>query len=249
MSRFIYCIPNPQDGQVFTPDIIQGAGLQYAVHSQWESAITRNNGGPANCNGVWVAAFPPPGSGQQPPFYKPDGQEWKRGPDGKFFVAFDDDGRPGPDDVCRPNIISGHEVKLRDGNLWTIPIARSVVRGATLPRGIILSDDGRTWRFSDLPEYLAICRDAETIFDMLVKGGTVKLDINEAMRICAAALAINYRVGPVEVSMLQLFSESEMWDVMQAICDWQTVTKVGSDQEKKSSASAGSPISDGVAVS
>lgn len=185
--------------------------------------------------------------------YRPNSQTWRQGPtrthEGKdlaYWVGAENppEAMPDPTALARKRFIAGHAVAMLDGREWTIPIARSVVRGSTLPKRLVLGPDNQTWTPQELPEFLGLCKEAETAYTLLHGGEadaegrvTIEIPYDVGMRIALAALAVNYRIGPIEADMLGLFGESEMEATMKAVCDWPAYEAVLLARQKKEPAS------------
>lgn len=222
------------DKQAFTRDDAIAAGLKYAfVRSAGDPESRLCGQGPGNSRG-FLACFNPaarPGLVE----YVPDKQTWVDA--GGYWIGYWTAEKPTEEAFRREKRLAGEPVKLRDGAEWTIPIARSFVSGATLPQKLVLGTDRRTWELADLPEYLDLCGEAEKVAGLFLPklGGdhTVTLNYQDGMAICVKALAINYAVSAVEVSMLELFTQNEMFNVLQALIDLPGVKRVMEAREKK----------------
>jgi len=237
MANFIYFIPQIAK-QAVSIDDLKAVGLEYAMGHLGIDSNFHTTDGPSGEPGVCFVTTSTPGPHRMA-HYRPDEQTWKKGSGGKFWVGMWNDDRPGPDDLRREHLIAGHPVKLRDGLEWTIPVARSIVRGSTLPKAIVLGEDGETFEFEELPEYASLCRDADMIFDSIRTGKDMKMPFQEAARIAIDAMLINYRIGKWEASLLQLFSDVQLWDVMEAIVDMPTIVRMSEELEQKKSPAAG----------
>jgi hypothetical protein len=156
-------------------------------------------------------------------------------------VGIWNENRPVPEDLKKKRFVGGEVIDLADGGRWAIPVCHSVVRGSTLPKRMVLGDDGRTWELRELPEFLTLCVRAEKVWEAFANptveedGRTsIELDHQTAADIAVEALSVNYRVGAAEVSMLGLLDTDCLYLVMMAVVDGFTVQRVGQDSEKKS---------------
>ncbi len=237
MARFIYFLPIDRGAP--DPADFVAAGLAYALNGDKGGPTgTQTTKGPGNVSGILCAVN---GPGDPPPMYHPDRQTWRQGPGAKFWIGLDNDAKPGPDDLARPRIISGEHVKLRDGNEWTVPICFSFLRGMTLPRTLVLGEDCQTWKLATLPEFLKLCKDAEMVWEAYRNpdaNGEITIGEMQAPRIAVDALAVNYRIGALEVSMLGLLSNVEMWDILEAMIDKPNLERVAMDYAKKNATPA-----------
>ena len=255
---FLYFIPKHPRATVTRADF-EALGLGYAL-GVGDPDARKCGSGPGGDEGV--IAVPAPAGGVRGPasLYEPAKQTWRKGPGGKWFVGFYKDQRPTPASLRREKLIEGEPVTFRDGSEWLVPIARSIVRGTTLPKELVLGEDNETWQLTELEEYLGLCRDAEKVWGLFMAAeaeaaaesetadgkAAVTIDQQEGMRICISALAVNYRVGPAEVSMLRP-TDGDMWSVLRAVCDVPAVERVLAEREKKTgeSTAATSPTEGG----
>ena len=245
---FLYFIPEHPRGVVTRADM-EAAGLGHALGEGDPDSRKVTAAGPGGAPGFVVAVQPPadaPADCRVDTLYEPAKQVWRKGPGGKYFVGHYKARRPAPASLRRPKLIDGELTRFRDDREWLIPVARSIVRGSTLPKEMVLGEDLQTWEHRELPEFLSLCADAEKVFGVIAgaapdEGGDVTwaMDRSEAMRICVSALAVNYRVGPLEVSMLGL-TDGDVWQVLRAVCDVPMVERVLADRQKKSGAASGS---------
>jgi len=154
---------------------------------------------------------------------------WRQIPDSEAWVGYDPKDPPKPSDLRRRKTLPGHPVELADGNTWTVPVARHLNGVAALPRSI--SWDGKDWTPGDvLPKYADLFAQACMVWDELeaeftetAKGGdaaTTEFTLSTGCDIAVMALAINYRLGPTEVSMLGLFDTTSQGNVVLALVDW-----------------------------
>lgn len=137
-----------------------------------------------------------------------------------WYLALDPAGRPSPEDLLRTDgraeVLHRRPVILGDGQTWQIPVAaRPDDRGAlgsTLPARCGLDAEGRrTWAVEDRwaclwTMALRVAVDVATPVGQDRQAEPLTLD--EGLAILAEALAATYRLGPVEVALLGLYSES-----------------------------------------
>jgi hypothetical protein len=243
---FLYFVPG--GGDRLPPAELEKLGLGYALPAEGEP-LGRKSSGPEGQVGF---LFDPTPGAETPPAFLAEGQTWRKGPEGKYWVGFNKATRPIEAVMRRPKFIGGEPVKLRDGGDWIIPVARSLVGGATLPRKPVLLDDCKTWRLETLPEFLGLCKAAERVFELMttkpgaeapadpVQPEPVKFDMDydEAMGIVVHAMSVNYRLTALELSLLELFTDVEIWAVFRALIDWNGFARMVAAQSKKPPASA-----------
>ena len=190
------------------------------------------------------------------PAYKPDTQSWLECDGGKFWVGCDNDARPGPDDLLRPDDCGGYPVLLGDGNRWSIPVARMDPDGedlSTLDKSISMDRDGKL-TMRPMPKYNVLIDYASTAWDMFMHNfdesaaDAPVADENFKFDASVVALACNYAVTKWEVSLLLLVSVSSQIHILLSICDWPTYLRRVEEGQKKTgpdSIPAGSSTPDG----
>ena len=148
------------------------------------------------------------------------------GPCPSVWVGYETDAKPRPQDLHRPEMIAGYNVRLEDGNDWLVPVARSIPRGSILPRRMSLGPNGEiVWEC--LPRFAAFSALAEEAWlDYRRVNGWLEADeaalemtAGRAQEIAVAALAMNYRVGLIELAILQVLSTANMIEVLDAMID------------------------------
>jgi len=184
--------------------------------------------------------------------YMPERQDWKGAPGTKWGVGYWRSSKPGPADLARPEQIGGHAVRLADGHEWLIPVARYLDGGTAFPERLQLGPDGQWAQTGTIPQYADICRQAETAWAALStrleddETGTVEFTLHDEAQLAAQALGVNYRVGPVECSLLGLFDTTAVSAVVLALVDWPSVKALTIAEEKKSPVGAGDSTVSGV---
>jgi len=194
--------------------------------------------GPAPKTGVVLAAAPanPEGALATAGYY-PDRQEWLQAPGKDYWIGFEKDNRPGPADLERKKLISGHPVKLSDGHTWAVPVARSVNGSSPLPRR--LAWDGAGWIPGGLlEEFKELFAQACAMWDTLIGAEATDITLTDECNTAAMALGLNYRLSPIEISALGLFDTKTEVDVLMAVIDWPMV-----ESELKKKRVAGADVS------
>lgn len=196
--------------------------------------------GPGGGTGMFLTVIP---SGMAPVRldYKPEFQVWYERPAGAdCYVAVDREHPPRPHELAigQPK---GHEVKLGDGNAWTVPIIRSPVGGRSqMPSDFVYDGNGN----------LVVARDPATdrlwelageVWDHTVdRQNHPLIDAGAIMELALGSLAMNYRVGRVEATILRLFGSANWEHVMEAVLDWPAVEQMLEVQKKTASHPLGS---------
>jgi hypothetical protein len=186
--------------------------------------------GPDGSNGLLVAAGEGKGVGKAVHTH-----EWRKAPgerDWWIGVA----GETPPQALARKEQIAGHEVELGDGRRWIVPVARTFGLGTRLPQRLVLGPDGETWEGEPLERYAKISAKAERIERACL--GDLGDDeepvhvMGEGATVAVEALALNYRIGPVEASALGLLTEPVVFRVLWAFIDGPTLDAVVKEREE-----------------
>jgi hypothetical protein len=231
---FLYFVPTDAN-QITAPQLRQ-LGLGYLGIKG--NATARACRGPGDRPGLVFA-----GDGKAAAAYKPAEQDWMPGPDGKYFVGREQKNElPGPDELRKPRFVSGEDLTIGE-QVWTVPVCLSLVRGATIPKALVLGPDGKTWTFGQLPEFAALCAAAARVHESLMVAAPAespgdgaaedgaertRITLTDAADIAVQALGVNYRVGPVEASVLRLLTTETVRDVCFAIVDLMESDRVAS---------------------
>lgn len=165
-------------------------------------------------------------------FY-PARQTWHNAGAG-CWIGYENGAMPTPEQLKRSKQLTGHDMKLGDGNHWTIPAARRFDEGrwqSALPNQMVYDPDANAWKYSGTVQtYQRLWEIAERWWDMLTdtpnEDGMRHVDISTEDAVCWATecLQVNYCVGPVECSVMQLWNDSNIGEVLSAVCDLPTLT-------------------------
>lgn len=256
---FIYAIPK-HAGPV-TRATFKALGLDYAL-SEGNPDYLPVPSGPSGLPCVVAMPQPPAGVGQPPVAYQPDDQVWTEGPKDEagacaYHIGYWKTAKPTPAHLARKRQVDGEMIAFDDASQWLIPVARSNVKGrfSTLPTAIVLGTDGKMWQRRPLEKYLSLCVDAEMVWDTLLgvepedeaeraddtdpdgEAETEKpkkpgINLQESMRIAIAALQVNYRVGPHELSLLEP-TDTDLRTVLHALVDFPAFVRMAVARQKK----------------
>ncbi len=127
-------------------------------------------------------------------------------------------------------------MRLADGNEWTVPLVHARCEGetvTTLPRTFRVGPGGEPSLEPDA-HYAELCRDARTLFDCVYGESDDPWPFTELQTGVFATnlLAVNYRVGLHEVSMLGLLDTLCLFKPLQAAIGLMALTE---DQQAKNS--------------
>jgi len=194
------------------------------------------------------------------PAYYPDRQTWRQIPGSDCWVGWTTGEAISPDEMLRDDAMQGHAVELADGRKWLVPVARAwseedaELRWAErLPMTAELDDAGRWQVGRVVGRYAALWDVASRFFESIYAGGKIddenpgvfSFEFDDLIGAAVQVLAVNYRVGPVELSVLGAMSDAAAIAVMQAAVDWPTFVAW---HAKKVEADAGSNTGDGVSA-
>jgi len=188
----------------------------------------------------------------QPMGYAPGVQKWAKAVGGDWWLGCETDAPPTPADLLRAEAIDGHLVRLGDGQKWLVPVARMVAGGSTLPQAIVLGPKGEKIGRA-LPRYVALGRHGERVaVDLRIKMGVdaapdgyEPVSVSEGWDIAVEALGINYRLGPDEVSLLELITTQNMVPILEALVDMPTLRAVTAERLAAAAKKKASDIPDG----
>lgn len=216
MAGLLYYVP---DRRAIGIDVVKELGLGYAMDRGGPQHAGMQPG-PDTGSGV-VFSFADP-DGKSPSLHAAGGATWEQVPGSPVWIGFDPEDPPRPDDLARAEQRDGHAVRLGDGNDWLVPVARAVDGTSPLPRR--LRWDGETWAPGDvLQQYTDLFGEACRIWDTVIAGDADSRTLSVECGIAVMALAINYRLGPAEVSLLGLFDTVNEAEIVLALIDWPAV--------------------------
>ena len=207
-------------------DGVEGLGLGYVLDGSGVSHVHTARG-PDGSAGVYFAA-----GGT---VIKPGALEFEQFP-GKPGVFIGVSEAVKPEDLARDDQVSGHLVKMGDGAQWEIPVARHWKGAAGFPRRLAWTPDG--WKAGDvIPAYKALWRDACSFWTLLLNAEAaeageaedVSFSAEDEVNLAARAIAVNYRVGPAEISHLGLFTTETKAAACLALVDFPSVKALKED--------------------
>jgi hypothetical protein len=133
-----------------------------------------------------------------------------------------------PASIERECLLHGHAVTLGDGREWTVSVLRTLDGETTLPRGREFGPDGKWREGSVRPEYADLAARVEAFWEswlgLVTEGG--ELTVQDADRLAAEVLGVNYKLAPADVERLGLLDESGIRNVLLAAVDWPTAAEV-----------------------
>lgn len=235
MNSFLYYFPG--GAPVITREAAAAAGLGYALPETGGATCCGTNAGPDGGAGT-VAVF----AGNTPAAYTPEAQAWRKGPQGKYWVGYWKDRKPGEADLRREHVYEGTGLRLRDGGLWVVPrcYAPLPARPLGLPMKMDLAEDAATWVLKPAEEYAGLCQTAQRLWEMFVGAARNDLTSKEELAAGVSALAVNYRLSALEVAMLGLWTTRELAGILRALIDADAVEEAfkATGSEKKTTDAA-----------
>lgn len=245
MGALYYFIPNAGSGGALQ-ELIGKLGLRHAFPRGARLPKRAIANGPGVREGLLLST----GAGEVA--YRTDmiGQDF-----GDWWVGYDPNDPVKPTDIERDGEIEHHGVRLRDGNIWKIPVVRK------FPYGWAVADDQqRSGHTTALPlvlgidakgntihrvgreytELWALCAKARADLFEGDAGDDKSFTFDDSLRLGALALSVGYRVSIREVSLLELIDTANALEIIKTLLDWPTYEALrDQEQEKKSAGSDG----------
>jgi len=253
MSAPRYFIPGDYAATVnveLLAGLLEGVGLGYVFEDRERASFkarTVLGPGPDGNPGIIIVSVPVDGSRTEEDVgYYPDRQTWTEGRDGSFWLGIENDSPPSSMDLLRRGAIPGHFVPLNDGGSWMIPLARVFPKGSSnLPTVVLPGDDGSI-SYEVKAEYRSISDAAARIASVFfVSPDSIEIDENEKLaieteiddeeytRVAMEALAMNYRVSPLEVRVLELLTVEGLRQIALALIDFPKLVELMEIAKKK----------------
>lgn len=164
-------------------------------------------------------------------FY-PSRQTWHSAGAG-CWIGYENDAMPKPDQLKRAKQLNGHDLKLGDGNYWTIPVARRFDEGrwsSALPSQMVYDPEANAWQYSGtVNTYQRLWDIAEQWWNMMIdtpdenSGPAKSISIADGVVMATECLQVNYCVGPVECSIMQLWNDANIGETLSYVCDMPTL--------------------------
>jgi len=157
--------------------------------------------------------------------YRPSCQRWDK-VGGKIWIGADKTADPLAFARPEEQQVQGRMVMMGDGHEWKVPIANPFAATCTLPTWDAIGEDGKTWikvvqdRYEDIGQ-----RAADIAADMrkaALEDHAIEHEVPDAVarQLLADALAINYDVTLLELSVLRIFTQASFTAGLFAIIDW-----------------------------
>lgn len=241
--NFVYFIPDAVSDDTARARIKE-IGLDKSIDMDFACTFGTEHT-PTGLLGAFVAPGKP-GTRGQVGYFK-DTQTWTECDGGKFWIGYQPDKPPTPDELARPEQVDGYYARLEDGNDWVVPVARQFAGGTKLLESLCLSPDGQAVT-AILPRFVAISKLAERIFDIVVENNSVAdTDQTDLIGWASQALAVNYFVDKWAMSALNILTTRNVQDILMRLIDGPMWTAVLEDMEaeKKNTSGASSNTTSG----
>ena len=201
-------------GDVLLREPIIAAGLGDSlsdVRTNAQAAVVEiKSAGPGGSPGVLLAPIPASGN-RKGLGYFPTRQRWQEFPRGLWAGVLTEE-PPTPEELQRGTPINGYLLRLADGREWIVPTLRSP-EGTQLPRQIVFPDPTNLEQVEERvkPDYQSIWEASAELVDVMF-GVESEPQKPLAWKIawCLRVLGLNYRIGPIEQSLLGIV-DSENW--------------------------------------
>jgi hypothetical protein len=209
VSGFIYFVPRIANAADYEP-----LGLGYAFDGPPIVTQLPASAGPDGLSGTALHRYEPS---------LPSRIEWhKAGPD--LYVGHNPQAPPTPVELRTPIAVEqGHQVKLRDGNFWTVPrVLACTEREPDREHGLPLVYTGEVGEVEAVvaAEYVPLVQQAGEILHALDSdGGTDTLPDRDSLDFAAALLGVCYRVTLAEVLALELLDTQTLEAVVMDAID------------------------------
>ena len=234
MAGLLYYVPKLRGAD-------KGQLKKVGIDTQIEAGITFvaiiGTGPDGGTGGVVVPKTPREGGKVPDVGYYPDKQRWEKAPGKEYWIGHETENPPTPADLAREDIISGHQVKLVDGNEWTIPVARVFSGGTLLPSALRLGEDGEIEK-TILHKFEGFSKRSEALWEQLVnivfvsdedpdreEGEDYDITVKDGWEIACEALCLNYAMTQREISFLSLISTDNVKQVLISIVDIPSLDK------------------------
>lgn len=222
----------PEQSRAVTRDELAAAGLGHVFdHDAPFSPCEVHGNGPDGGAGVIVA----PADLSDAVRYDPDRQRWQQYPQTPCWIGRYRDREPAPAELARPTMLDGHWVRLANGSVWLVPVARGMAENdgslewyQALPTSTTVDQAGRWNPGPVVARYEPLWRAALQWWDQIAvgrivdteSGGQMMLDYQGLHDAALLALQANYRIGKGEVALLGLFDNRVVREVLNALVDW-----------------------------
>lgn len=240
MAHYVLHFPNETNA---TPALLEQHGLQ-ALLECCSFSIDRGEGGKQGVLLSWYGIDDMPGPMVQ--------RTWTKLPGKEIWMGVEA-GRPVvPRDLQKKQPTPGYVLPLADGKQWHCPALRNVshvhkLNGLGQYERTVAPEYVSLWDISQ--EYAAQFFQAVDMLDAAKRNGIaepthVDFTCAESFDFCCQCLALNYRLTPEIISVLNLIDDDAMRNIIKAAIDLPVLL----DFNEKKKTSSSSPLADGAGV-
>ena len=194
-----------------------GLGALLLAGDEGPSATDLVSAGPGGLHGQiwsWIGN----GMGKEQTGYFPELQTWVEGDGGRYWVGWQTDVSPTPENLQRRELIDGPVVTLGDGREWQLVSAANLPQQARRISG--------KWGWAPQQRFASFVEQSAWAFDLALNnlgGGRLPL---EAVDYAMGVLAWNYRIVPEIADRLGLFTSTTLLHVLVQSTDVQTLREI-----------------------
>jgi hypothetical protein len=207
MPHFYYYVPCKKYSQA----TIKDAGIEYAFENMPSTGLDIQNG-PDGGSGVVIR------SGSEPFQFNRDKMEWQRSVSGKFYLGWEKDNLPTPEDLDRKisDLLNKYPLEHNRYNWWT-PVAREWPGDFVLPMVRKIDDEGNLIKQVDR-QFDDLRIAADLIWDYAE--GKQKITDMQEFASCVTCLSTFYRVCAEEVSALEILTVKNISIILYSLIDF-----------------------------
>ncbi len=151
------------------------------------------------------------------------------------WVGMEIENPPGPEDLARPEMVEGFHVQLANEQEWIVPVAKQ------FPKSITFAPDGAMIE-TPMERYKELCQQSDRIWVALRtqlgllddSEEPVTISLAESADLAMRILAVNYRIGKAEATLLGLLDTDCIAEILRWFADWPTFIEVNKARFKAS---------------
>lgn len=153
-------------------------------------------------------------------------QTWIEGDSGQYWIGWEPDYAPSPENLARRDPCNGRMIPLGDGRMWRIPSAADLPRTAKLKNG--------QWDWQPESRFTGFVERSAWAFDVAYRclaeqSREIPL---EAIPYALEVLNINYRMVPEIADQLGLFTPSALLTLLAAATDFDKLCEIEAQLKK-----------------
>lgn len=214
MAGFLYYLPG---NDAPTPDRLRAVGFDHADSAALPGCKC-TKGPDGDIGWVFNLGSPKHPDGRSPAAHYVDAkQTWAECADGKWWLGWETENPPTPEDLQHAHLHRSIPVDLGEAGTWQIPVLGHAVNNTSLPTIFTPDQSGRFVA----SEVCSAFRHLWTLVQKLYTSAQLQqwdnFDAGECAMVCCLALAMNYRIGKWEAGVLRLLTSESMPTIFQAV--------------------------------